>query len=170
MERSRERSILPTLFQDFSLTLFSRLVFSLPLSPVKQLAKQIKPKMIDAQTSSNMLSLLDTSSPKSAQTHTSLGMLPLVCPGISKTPQHIQNISDVSVMRSRSTGYPSHYQANFLREVREKLDSIKKGSASLQKQPNLPGQAVNRPAPNVSNVSNGSRSSAATTQPSTAAL
>jgi hypothetical protein len=53
-------------------------------------------------------------------------MLPLVCPGISKTPQHIQNISDVSVMRSRSTGYPSHYQANFLREVREKLDSIKK--------------------------------------------
>jgi hypothetical protein len=73
-------------------------------------------------------------------------------------------------MRSRSTGYPSHYQANILREVREKLDSIKKGSASLQKQPNLPGQAVNRPAPNVFNVSNGSRSSAATTQPSTAAL
>jgi hypothetical protein len=55
-------------------------------------------------------------------------------------------------MRSRSTGYPSGYQANFLREVREKLDSIKKGTASPQKQPILPDQADNLQGPDIHNI------------------
>jgi hypothetical protein len=126
--------------------------YSLPPSPIKQQARQNQPKMIDAQTSSNTLSFLDTSGQGPIQGGSPLRLPPVVRPGISKTPQYSPNIIDPPVMRSRSTGYPSGYQANFLREVREKLDSIKKGSASPQKQPILPDQAGNQPGPDIHNI------------------
>jgi hypothetical protein len=126
--------------------------YSLPPSPVKQQARQNQPRMTDAQTSSNTLSFLDTSGHGPVQGGSPLRLPTLVRPGISKTPQYAPSNVDPPVMRSRSTGYPSGYQANFLREVREKLDSIKKGTASPQKQPILPDQADNLQGPDIHNI------------------